>query len=60
MTHEKFIKVVNRDTYLNPSYIVLLAFGDYAEIGEAVLLYGDQWSRERVYRKDVEHLIEKQ
>ena len=57
MTHEQFIKVVNHDIYINPSYIIKLDFDRNSEIGDAVFGHGNAWTRESVYRKDVEHLI---
>jgi len=57
MNHEKFIKVADRNTYLNPSYIVKLEFDESLRIGEAVLFCGTGLEHEMVYRKDVEYLI---
>jgi len=57
MTNAKFIKIVNHDTYINPSNIVKLDCEGYSDMCEAVCLYGNEWERVMVYKKDVEHLI---
>lgn len=53
MTNEKFIKIVNHDIYINPSNIVKLDCEGYSVMCEAVCLYGNEWERVMVYKKDV-------
>jgi hypothetical protein len=57
MESQKFVKVANRNIYLNPRFIVKFEFNNFEGIGEAVLCMNGEWERENVYRKDIEHLI---
>lgn len=57
MESQNFVKVADRNIYLNPRFVVKFEFNNFEEVGEAVLCMGKEWEREPVYRKDIEHLI---